>query len=154
MYWKLSISRVTGRLETIPAITGREAGIHPGQVTSPSQDLCTHTFTPRSNLGSPISLMHLGDTGLKPTQTLGEHTSSTEQRPDLKLNPHLPCHTGMCIYPDLLGLTFTLVAGVTLSVAGGTFTLVGPDCVDAVASCAKTRHSLALVHIYHGKEKV
>lgn len=98
--------------------------------------------------------MHLGDTGLKPTQALGEHTSPTEQRPDLKLNPHLPCHTGMCIYPDLLGLTFTLVAGVTLSVAGGTFTLVGPDSVDAVASCAKTRHSLALVHIYHGKEKV
>lgn len=52
-----------------------------------------------------------------------------------------------------LGLTFTLVAGVALSVAGGTFTLVGPDSVDAVASCAKTRHSLALVHIYHGEEK-
>lgn len=60
----------------------------------------------------------------------------------------------MCIYPELLGLTFTLVAGVALSVAGGTFTLVGPDSVDAVASCAKTWHSLALVHIYHGKEKV
>lgn len=46
-----------------------------------------------------------------------------------------------------MGLTFTLVAGVALAVAGGTFTLVGPDCVDAVASSTKTRHSLALVHV-------
>lgn len=59
----------------------------------------------------------------------------------------------MCIYPGLLGLTFTLVAGVALPVAGGTPALVGPHSVDAVASRAKTRHSLALVHIYHGKER-
>lgn len=57
-------------------------------------------------------------------------------------------YTGMCIHR---GLTFALVAGVALAVAGGTFALVGPHSVDAVASRTKTRHSLALVHVYHGK---
>lgn len=54
-----------------------------------------------------------------------------------------------------LGLTFTLVAGVALPVAGGTFALVGSDGVDAVASGAQTGHSLALVHVCHrgGGEK-
>lgn len=56
-----------------------------------------------------------------------------------------------CVF--VFALTFTLVAGVALAVAGGTFTLVGSDGVDAVASCAKARHSLALVHICHRKEK-
>lgn len=57
----------------------------------------------------------------------------------------------MRVYRDPRGLTFALVAGVALAVAGGTFTLVGPDGVDAVASRTKTRHSLALVHVYHGE---
>lgn len=52
-----------------------------------------------------------------------------------------------------MGLTFTLVAGVALAVAGGTFTLVGSDRVDAVASGTKTRHSLALVHVCHRREE-
>lgn len=51
------------------------------------------------------------------------------------------------------GLTFALVAGVALAVAGGTFALIGPDRVDAVASRAQARHGLALVHICQGKGK-
>lgn len=46
-----------------------------------------------------------------------------------------------------IGLTFTLVAAVALAMAGGTFTLVGSDRVDAVAPGTKTRHGLALVHV-------
>lgn len=45
---------------------------------------------------------------------------------------------------------FTFVAGFTLTVAGGTFTLVGSDSVDAVTSGTKTWHCLALVHILAG----
>lgn len=42
---------------------------------------------------------------------------------------------------------FTLVAGFTLTVACGTFTLVGSHGVDASSSGTKIWHSLALVHI-------
>lgn len=48
---------------------------------------------------------------------------------------------------ELLALTFTLVAGVALPVASGTFALVGSHSVDAVASSTETWHCLALVHI-------
>lgn len=44
-------------------------------------------------------------------------------------------------------LTFTFVGSFTLTVASGTFTLVGSNGVDAVTSSTKTWHCLALVHI-------
>lgn len=47
----------------------------------------------------------------------------------------------------LLRLTFTLVAGLTLTVAGGTFTLIRSYSVDAVPSGTKTWYRLALIHI-------
>lgn len=43
--------------------------------------------------------------------------------------------------------TFTFVAGLALTVAGGTFTLVRSHGVDAVPSGTETRHGLALVHV-------
>lgn len=51
----------------------------------------------------------------------------------------------LCCY--LRVLTFTLVAGFALTVTGGAFTFIRSHSVDAVASGAETRHSLALVHI-------
>lgn len=42
---------------------------------------------------------------------------------------------------------FTFVVGFTLTVASGTFTLIGADSVDAVPSSTQTWHGLALVHI-------
>lgn len=45
---------------------------------------------------------------------------------------------------------FTFVAGFTLTVASGTFTLVGSHSVDAVTSSTKTWHCLALIHILAG----
>lgn len=54
-----------------------------------------------------------------------------------------------CFIPfGLLTLTFTLVAGVTLTVASGTFALVGTHGVDAVSSSTETWHCLALIHIW------
>lgn len=44
-------------------------------------------------------------------------------------------------------LTFTLVAGVTLTVSGRTFTLVGSYSVDTVPSGTEAWHSLAFIHI-------
>lgn len=55
----------------------------------------------------------------------------------------------VALFPlELLALTFTLVAGVALPVASGTFALVGSHSVDAVASSTETWHCLALVHIW------
>lgn len=48
---------------------------------------------------------------------------------------------------SLLRLTFTFVAGFTLTVTGGTFTLIGSHSVDAVTAGTKTWYCLALVHI-------
>lgn len=48
---------------------------------------------------------------------------------------------------QLLTLTFTFVAGVTLAVASRTFALIGTNRVDAIASSTETWHCLALVHI-------
>lgn len=42
------------------------------------------------------------------------------------------------------------MAGFTLTVAGGTFTLIGSHGVDTIAPGAKTWHCLALVHILTG----
>ena len=61
---------------------------------------------------------------------------------------------GSCLVANPpLRLTFTFVAGLTLAVASGTFTLIGSDSVDAVTSGTKTRHCLALVHIYQKGDK-
>lgn len=45
---------------------------------------------------------------------------------------------------------FTFVTGFTLTMASGTFTFVGSNSVDAVASGAQTRYRLALIHILAG----
>lgn len=131
-FWNLSQSPAASSVTT-----ALHFGVLSGQLSGTAA-ICQGRETGADTLIDTSGAVRAGDVASR----TGAHVAASSVRALSSV-----AHTGdAAAFIDI----FTLVAGLTLTMSSGTFTLVGAHSVDAVPSGTQSWHGLALIHILAG----